>query len=747
MINKRLYIIIKRSVLAVLLFGQLAFLQGQDPLLIPKVENLTFDGQLEEAFWSELHTFSFIKYQPTYSKEPTQKLQVYLVYDSEYLYLAGRLFVSDPDFIRGQSYKRDADNPSTDYFGLVIDTYNDKENALGFFTSPTGLRWDAEVNNDATGDNSIGADWNAHWDVLTSITSEYYDVEMRIPWSTLKFESNPEGNVMGVSIWRYIAALNETSQFPDISPELGEMANWKPSLYREVLFKDLEAKNPVYVTPYILVGNQRQNVQEADEFNLEQNFNYNAGLDLKYNLTSNLTLDVTVNTDFAQVESDDEEINLTRYELYREEKRQFFQERANLFDFRFNHVNHLFYSRNIGIENEQAVPILGGLRLTGKIGKMDIGALNMQTAKAGVSFLDGFSGNNISNNYSVLRVKQNVFNPYSYMGGMLTHKMDFNGEYNTAYGLDGVFRLWGNDYLTLKWAQTFEDNVKKKPLSLSPTRFFIGMVRRKFSGFTYDVNVGSTGKNYNPELGFVSRNNYFFGSAWFNYGILFDESSFWRSMSLNLGTWADNNYAINRFDQSASSLGVSLQAKNAWDFSASFNRNYDYLTEALQFTDEVTIPAGSYWYSRVELGINTPYNARKSLETEFEVGRFFDGNFYGFEFKPRWNPGPHFEMDLKYEFKHLNFSVRNQTLISHILRFRGIYMLNAHFSVSAFIQYNNDSNLFISNLKLRYNPREGNDLYIVFNEVLNGDRQGAIPHYPLLNTEVLVLKYTYTFKL
>jgi hypothetical protein len=722
---------------------------AQEPLDVPKVDKLVFDGKLEENFWKKLSTFSFVQFQPTYKKESSQKLEVYLVYDEDYLYLTGRLYVSDPDYIRGQSFKRDADNPSTDYFGIVIDTYNDKENGLGFFTSPTGLRWDAEINNDATGDNSIGVDWNAYWDVLTTQTNEYYDVELRIPWSTLKFKSTNDECIMGISIWRYIAALNETSQFPDISPDLGEMANWKPSLFQEVKFKGIQSKNPLYITPYVLLGNQRQNTLNDSEsqFDYKQEFNANAGLDVKYNLTSNLTMDVTVNTDFAQVESDDEQINLTRYQLFRPEKRQFFQERANLFDFRFNYVNHLFYSRNIGIKDGEAVPILGGVRLTGKIGKMDIGALNMQTAKAGSSFIQGLAGENLSENFSVLRVKQNVFNQYSYVGAMLTHKMDFNGEFNTGYGLDGVFRLWGNEYLTLKWAQTFEDGVEKKPFSLEPTRFFIGWTRRDFAGFSYDINVGSTGSDYNPEMGFVSRSNYFFGNARLQYGILFGEKSHWQTMSFYLSLWADNNYSIGKFDQSSSQIGISMQSKTAWSYNFSLQQNYDYLTEELSFSDEVIIPAGAYWHRTANANVTTPYNARSGIATGLKYGKFFDGDFFAFEVDPRWNPGPHFELHAAYEFKHLNFKEREQTLISHILRLRALYMLSAQFSVSAFIQYNNDSNLFISNVKLRYNPKEGNDLYIVFNEVLNGDRERMLPYYPLLNTEVLALKYTYTFKL
>jgi len=719
------------------------------PIRASRIQSLDFDGKLEEDFYGDLTSLKFIRFQPTYSDTPTENLRVYILYDEHYLYLAGRLFVSDPDLIRSQSFKRDADNASTDYFGLIVDSYNDKENGLAFFTSPSALRYDAAVNNDASGNNPISENWNSYWDVLTHITNAWYDVELRIPWSTLKFNSVQDSVVMGVSIWRYMAAKNETSLFPDISPDLGEMAPWKPSLFHEVCFTGIQAKHPVYLTPYVLIGRQQENRLNEDNtsFINDKQLNYQAGLDIKYNLTSNLTMDFTLNTDFAQVESDDEQINLTRYALFRPEKRQFFQERASLFDFRFNYVNHLFYSRNIGIENGLPVPILGGVRLTGKIGSMDVGFMNMQTATPGSTFFEGLNPANLSSNFSVLRVKQNLFNPYSYVGAMVTQKTDFRGSYNTGYGLDGVFRLRENQYLTLKWAQTFEDSVKAKPLSLEPTRFMVGLEKRGFAGLNYTMSIGNAGEKYHPVMGFTSRINYVFTSADFWYGIVFNEKAWLQNMNIRWGGWVDYNHAIQKYDQSSSQVGVSFQSKNAWAFHATLQINSDFLTENLSFNDKVYIPPGNYWHESVYLTVNTPYNARTSLILQAQAGRFFDGSILGFEFEPRWNPNAHLETSAGYEYKYLVFPSRDQTLISHILRLRVLYMLNPRFSVSAYVQFNNESRLFSGNFKLRYNPSEGNDLYIVFNEILNHGRYLGDLKYPWLNTEVLALKYTYTFKL
>jgi hypothetical protein len=218
-------------------------------------------------------------------------------------------------------------------------------------------------------------------------------------------------------------------------------------------------------------------------------------------------------------------------------------------------------------------------------------------------------------------------------------------------------------------------------------------------------------------------------------------------MQISSGGWLDHNYELDKVDQGSLSFTIQLQAKKAWNLRSSFKYNFDLLTEELEFTDEVIVPEGEYNYFQCDINASTPYNARAGLSGEIEFGRYFDAAYRSIELEPRWNPNAHLELSGAYEFKYLNFEERDQKLISHILRVRALYMLNARFSVSAFLQYNNDSNLLLSNVKLRYNPREGNDLYLVFNEVLNGDRKRLNPYYPLLNTEVLALKYTYTFTL
>ena len=258
------------------------------------------------------------------------------------------------------------------------------------------------------------------------------------------------------------------------------------------------ARKPFYVAPYLLGGGERVfSLNEAESaYSRDDQPTYEAGLDVKYGLTSNLTFDLTLNTDFAQVELDDQQINLTRFSLFFPEKRIFFQKRSSIFDFGFGESNRLFHSRRIGIHEGSPVRIYGGARLVGRLGAWDVGMLDMQTSP-----FEDLS----SENFGVFRMRRQVINPYSYVGGIVTSRIGAGGEYNTAYGLDGIFRLFGHDYLELKWVQTFDDGGSNDLTSLDPARIYLNWERRTFDGFAYALNYSRAGPAYDPGLGFEIR--------------------------------------------------------------------------------------------------------------------------------------------------------------------------------------------------------------------------------------------------
>ena len=223
------------------------------------------------------------------------------------------------------------------------------------------------------------------------------------------------------------------------------------------------------------------------------------GIDLKYSPSSNLAIDLTVNTDFAQVEADDQQINLTRFSLFFPEKRQFFQERSSTFDFGTGgFTDRVFFSRRIGLERGELVRIYGGARLVGRVGGLDYGVLNMQTAPAG-----GRSGENVG----VMRLKQQILNPYSYVGSIVATRLGANGQDNVAYGLDTQVRPFGNEYITLTWAQTFDEAVRERNI-LDAALIRARWERRTDRGLWYNLYYRRVGPDYTPRLGFQLRSDF-----------------------------------------------------------------------------------------------------------------------------------------------------------------------------------------------------------------------------------------------
>ncbi|MBK8562498.1 MAG: hypothetical protein IPN76_03925 [Saprospiraceae bacterium] len=422
-----------------------------------------------------------------------------------------------------------------------------------FFTTLTGLRWDGTVSNDALDfETSIGIDWNTYWDVATR-TPCGWSAEMRIPWSSLRFQEHNGEAIMGITMWWYIAAKNEQGMYPLISLNWGEMGPWKPSQMQKYRFNGLRSKKPLYLTPYALGGVQQTSLLNSDETAYRTNTDpkIEAGLDLKYSLTSNLTLDLTANTDFAQVEVDDQQVNLTRFNLFFPEKRQFFLERASIFDFQFRRRQPPFYSRRIGINDGDPVRIYGGARVQGRIEGHDLGFLTMQTAAPADSLQ--------SENFSVLRVRRQAFNPYSYLGFMATNRTDFDGSFNTTYGFDATVRVTQDDYLAAKWAQSYGDGLANKPFSLDPARIFLNWQKRRFDGFAYEFTYTHAGRDWVPGMGFELRKTFDGGKAAFSYGWIMGEQAKLLNLRTYLEGFALRNFVSGKVESAAIEAGVEMR--------------------------------------------------------------------------------------------------------------------------------------------------------------------------------------------
>ncbi|HQF99096.1 MAG TPA: DUF5916 domain-containing protein, partial [Candidatus Aminicenantes bacterium] len=472
------------------------------PYILPRVQGkVTLDGLSAEPAWKGIRALPVLVYTPNTGAEPSELTEILVAHDDDFLYVAGRLYDREPDKIQATSKKRDDMKLSNDWLGIVLDTFHDRENGLAFFTTPSGLRLDMTIFHDADGDFPVNQNWNTFWDVKTVRNREGWFAEMRIPLSSLRFQEVEGRVVMGLTAWRYIARKNETIIFPAIPPKWGFWGSFKPSRTREIVLEGVSSRKPLYVAPFILGGAGRsEELNEAETAYVGKNkLVGEAGLDVKLGLTNNLTLDLTVNTDFAQVEADDQQVNLTRFSLFFPEKRLFFQERASVFDFNFGDESSLFYSRRIGLHEGNLVRIYGGARLIGRIDSWDLGFLDMQTAAA---------EDLPSQNYGVLRVRRQVFNPNSWVGAMATSRIGADGAFNTAYGLDGIVKLFGDDYLSWNWAQTFATGKRNRLLSLDPAKVRINWQRRTVEGLAYNLDFSRAGDGYEPGLGFEFRSDY-----------------------------------------------------------------------------------------------------------------------------------------------------------------------------------------------------------------------------------------------
>ena len=449
---------------------------------------IKIDGKLDEPVWQQAVPIeSWYRQTPNEGAEPSQKTIMRLVYDNEYIYLSAQVYESNISEILARTLERDSYSPGQDAICILLDTYNDDRTAYGFIVTPAGVRTDVTVANDGEGfGRGWNAEWDAFWDASVQLNENGWTAELRIPFSSLRFESKNETVEMGLILWRYLARNVEYNVYPAI-PNKWQNSAVKPSQALDIKFEKISSQTPLYIKPYAIGGLNKSNTLREDEsaYDLNKDWKKDIGLDVKYNITSNLILDLTVNTDFAQVEVDDQRINTTRFSLFFPEKRDFFQERADLFTYRFpGGRQRLFQSRRIGIVDGQQVPILGGVRLTGRIGGWEMGLIEMQADKAVVDNTEIRT-----ENFGVFRLRREVFERGSFIGGLLTSRTGPDGNHNTAIGLDGDIRVIGQQYLKVHFSQSYENNV-----DLSKTWYAsVTLQRRIRRGFSFGTSASHYG--------------------------------------------------------------------------------------------------------------------------------------------------------------------------------------------------------------------------------------------------------------
>ncbi len=382
----------------------------------------------------------------------------------------------------------------------------------------------------------------------------------------------------------------------------------------------------------------------------------------------------------------------------------------------------------------EQVPIYGGLRLVGRMESWDVGVLNMQTQD-----LDSLP----SENFGALRLRKQVFNPYSYIGGMFTSRLDGQGHTNLAYGIDGVIKVSGDDFLTLQWAQTF-DNEEQLDGGLGSGRLAVEMNRRRRQGFGYTAGIIYSGPDYNPGIGFVDRRDFTFGSGIASHTWLRPSGPFiWHKAEITGSAYLAN----------ANGDVLSSEAGAEWSFTTrgldngaiGITRAYENLLEDFALADNAVVPVGTYDFLRVAGNYNMSVDKRVRTSVSAETGTFYDGWLHTLGLSPSWYVSKYLQLDLDYTYNYGTFADRGQLLNFHLARLRVGTALDRHISTNAFVQYNGADDLFAVNVRFRWNFREGQDLWIVFNSGLNTDRRGFTPTLPSLQNRSFLLKYTHTF--
>ncbi len=733
--------------LALFVLANVVRAQESGRLVLPRLDGrIQLDGLSDEPAWEVVRPWLPTQYEPDNGAPPTEHTEFLVAYDDDYIYFALRGYDRDSTGIRSNTLYRDRLS-GDDHFEILLDTFNDNETAVLFTTTPGGIRKDAAISNDASGGGIasggwINGDFNTFWDVETVVNQQGWFAEMRVPFTSLRFQDENGQVVMGIILQRKVARKTERLVYPAVQSD----ANWaflKPSRAQKIVLEGIRPRKPLYVTPYGLGGVEQSFLlnDAGTGYPREDDLKAEAGVDLKYGLTNNMTLDLTVNTDFAQVEADDQQINLTRFSLFFPEKRQFFQERASIFEFRTGGLSRLFHSRRIGLtELGRPVRIIGGARLVGRWGGWDAGFLNMQTAE---------SETLPSENFGVLRLRRQVLNAYSYAGAMVTSRIGMDGSYNFAYGLDGVVRVAGDDYLTLQWAQTFDRRqIDSGNLDLvNSGRFTAEIERRRRRGLGYNAVVAWAGAAYNPGVGFTQRNNFTLLDGAVSYTWLPGEASslIWHTLGLAGFAFVRNG------DRSIESAEVGPE----WEFSGKSGAGGSLEAKALfedllipfPLTEGVVVPAGSYTFFRVGASYHVSHTRLFQLRPRVEAGTFYDGWQAAAQVSPILYASPHLELSGFYRFDRIRFPDRDQGFDAHLARLRIGTALNTKVSANAFIQFNSAINTVSANIRFRYNFREGNDLWIVYDEGMNTDRYRLTPTLPFTNIRTLLVKYTHTFQL
>ncbi len=696
---------------------------------------LRIDGRLDEEVYIRTTPISdFIQTLPRNGEEPTERTEAWVMFDGLNFYVSARVWDSaPPDKWIANEMRRDANQVrQNDHFGFMIDTFHDRRNGYVFYSNPVGGRIDLT---EADEGNS-NADWNPVWTWRTGRFEGGWTIEMAVPFKTLRYVSGT-GQTWGIQMRRSIRRKNEWVHLTPLPTVMGgSQGFFRISAAATLVGLDLPpASRNIEIKPYAI---SRVTTDRRANPAVNNDVKGDVGIDARYGITANLTAELTYNTDFAQVEVDEQQVNLTRFSLQLPEKREFFLENRGIFTFAAfpttgsggggggvstSTTPTFFYSRRIGLNGGLVVPIDVGGRATGKVGKFSVGLLNIQTGAVQLP-------NTPTTNFSVVRLKRDVLRR-SAIGVMATNRSESTtvaGASNQAYGVDGIFNFI--NYLTIGGYYSLTNTTGLRGDQTSYQARF-DLAPDKYGLQLEHVKVGDT---FNPEVGFLRRRNFerSFGEARYSprprrWGI--------RQITMTAGVDYIEGSTSGRMESRQQNGRFNVERENSDQFSIDGGTNYEWLPGPFTVAPGVVIPQGGYDFNDATLRYSFGQQRRVSGQVSYQFGQFYDGTINAVTLSgARASITTRLSVEPSISVNDVKLPYGDFT--TTVLRAKTDFAFTPRMFASGLMQYSSNDHLFSSNVRFRWEYRPGSEFFVVYTD----ERDSIPPGFPEMKNRAFVVK-------
>lgn len=690
-------------------------------------EPITIDGHLDEPAWSRATPAGhFIQWSPFHGQPSAEPSEVSILYDDSNLYVGWVSYDSDIEHMVVNEIREDFNFNDTDGITVLIDSLNDDRSGFIFGTNPAGAKRDMQIAND----NSINGDWDGVWDVEVSVEDDRWVAEFSIPFKTLRF-SQDQMQEWGLNLSRRVLRLNEESLWTPV-PIRSRVTRVSLAGRMDGLEGIRQGMN-LKIKPYVISGFNEARAPApvpTGPTSFAWDDTYDVGVDAKYSLTPSMTLDATYNTDFAQVEADQQQVNLGRFNLFFPEKRDFFLENSGTFTFGgFNNNGGPvvpFFSRRIGLDSGRPVPILGGARVSGQAGRYDVGFLAMRTEE------QEFGPTDITpaDNFIVGRIKRNLL-ANSWVGGLVTSRdSTVNGDTNRVWGADARFmfletRLSFDSFLLASHTPGMDGQNQSR-------RFQVG-----WNGDEFDTSAGylTIQPNFNPEVGFVRRPDMtqYTGNVGWSPRI---DGVYIRNYSFGAAVDFIEGASSGEIETRTQTLNAAIQFQNNGNVRAGVEDTLERLVVPERVGLIPSVPAGDYAFRRYFASASSDSSRKLSGSLNVDWGGYYEGTLRTIAGTLGIKPNFRFNLNMSYSRNVADTPFGDFT--TDLIGARFIYGFSPKAFFNAYIQYNSASNQISSNIRFNWTHHPLSDLYIVYNDTRDTDRGE-------LSERAIIVKFTNLF--